>query len=64
MRSAGPDRFSDRVLTNRDGFLGIDGIFRFQQDGLNNRGLAVYAVTGKREAEPIAPAPRSFASQF
>ncbi|SDR25828.1 penicillin-binding protein activator [Pseudovibrio sp. Tun.PSC04-5.I4] len=64
VRSAGPDRFSDRVLTNRDGFLGIDGIFRFQQDGLNNRGLAVYAVSGKGNAEPIAPAPRSFAGQF
>lgn len=64
VRSAGPDRFSDRVLTNRDGFLGIDGIFRFQQDGLNDRGLAVYAVSGKRTAEPIAPAPRSFSGQF
>ncbi len=64
VRSAGVERFSDRVLTNRDGFLGIDGIFRFEQDGLNSRGLAVYAITGKGDAEPIAPAPRSFASQY
>lgn len=64
VRSAGPDRFSDRVLTNRDGFLGIDGIFRFQQDGQNNRGLAVYAITGRPQAEVIAPAPRTFASSF
>lgn len=59
VRSAGPSRFTDRVLTNRDGFLGIDGVFRFQPDGLNQRGLAVYEITGSG-ARAIAPAPRSF----
>ncbi|WP_189436018.1 penicillin-binding protein activator [Pseudovibrio japonicus] len=64
VRSAGPDRFSERVMTNRDGFLGIDGIFRFRRDGQNDRGLAVYAVTGKGTAEPIAPAPTTFSGRF
>ncbi|WP_350335844.1 penicillin-binding protein activator [Coralliovum pocilloporae] len=59
VRAAGPERFSNRVLTNADGFLGIDGVFRFLQDGTNQRGLAIYEVTngGSRE---INPAPRSF----
>ncbi len=51
-------------MTNRDGFLGIDGIFRFRRDGQNDRGLAVYAITGKGTAEPIAPAPNSFSNRF
>ncbi len=59
VRSAGPSRFTDRVLTNRDGFLGIDGVFRLQTNGLNQRGLAVYEITGSG-ARAIAPAPRSF----
>ncbi|MDD7909584.1 MULTISPECIES: penicillin-binding protein activator [Pseudovibrio] len=64
VRSAGPDRFTDRVLTNKDGFLGIDGVFRFTSSGMSERGLAVYAVTSQGKAEPIAAAPRSFAPQF
>ncbi|WP_249691453.1 penicillin-binding protein activator [Stappia sp. WLB 29] len=61
VRSAGPARFSERVLTNRDGFLGIDGVFRFERDGRNERGLAVYEVTGSG-SRVISPAPRSFGS--
>lgn len=64
VRSAGPDRFTDRVLTNKDGFLGIDGVFRFTSAGMSERGLAVYAVTSQGKAEPVAAAPRSFAPQF
>lgn len=59
VRSAGAQRFSDRVLTNSDGFLGIDGVFRFLPNGLNQRGLAVYEVTGTG-SRTISPAPRSF----
>jgi ABC-type branched-subunit amino acid transport system substrate-binding protein len=59
VRSAGQARFSERVLTNRDGFLGIDGVFRFERDGTNQRGLAIYEVTGKG-SRIVSPAPRSF----
>ncbi|SDU44476.1 penicillin-binding protein activator [Stappia sp. ES.058] len=59
VRSAGAARFSERVLTNRDGFLGIDGVFRFDRQGTNERGLAIYEVTGSG-SRIIAPAPRSF----
>ncbi len=60
VRSAGPERFSDRVLTNPQGFLGIDGVFRLLPSGLNQRGLAIYDVTGSG-SRAIQPAPRSFA---
>ncbi|MEP3278622.1 MAG: penicillin-binding protein activator [Stappiaceae bacterium] len=61
VRSAGPQRFSQQVLTSRDGFLGIDGVFRFRPDGLIERGLAVYEVTGSG-SRVISPAPRSFSA--
>ena len=57
----GPD-FSATALTNRDGFNGLDGIFRFRADGLNERGLAVLEV--QRDApKVVSPAPTSFVSQ-
>ncbi len=61
VRSAGPQRFSTSVLTNPDGFLGIDGVFRFLPNGQNERGLAVYEVTGSG-AKIVDPAPRDFRS--
>ena len=61
IRSAGPERFSQRVITNRDGFIGIDGLFRFTSNGLNQRGLAVYQNSGSG-MQVIAPAPRDFRS--
>ncbi|WP_068085337.1 penicillin-binding protein activator [Polycladidibacter stylochi] len=64
VRSAGADRFTPRVLTNQDGFLGIDGIFRFRQDGIIQRGLAVYAVSSKGAAKVVSPAPRTFSNHF
>ncbi len=61
VRSAGPQRFSTGVLTNRDGFIGIDGLFRFLNNGQNERGLAVYQLTGSG-AQVISAAPRDFRS--
>ncbi|MTI04597.1 penicillin-binding protein activator [Roseibium denhamense] len=63
IRSAGPQRFQQSILTNRDGFIGIDGLFRFKNNGLNERGLAVYQVTGSG-TQVISPAPRDFRSGF
>lgn len=51
--------FSNRILTNPDGFMGLDGIFRFHRSGLVERGLAVYEVTSDAFLK-IEPAPRSF----
>lgn len=52
-------RFSAQTLTNRAGFTGIDGLFRFMPDGTNQRGLAVLRVTSTGP-QVVAPAPRSF----
>jgi branched-chain amino acid transport system substrate-binding protein len=56
----GSQRYSESVLTNRSGFNGADGVFRFRPDGVNERGLAVLQITNGT-ATSISPAPRSFA---
>lgn len=57
-RTQGTQRFSEAVLTNRSGFNGVDGVFRFRTEGLNDRALAVYEVRNGG-AGVIAPAPRA-----
>jgi ABC-type branched-subunit amino acid transport system substrate-binding protein len=59
VRTQGPQRFSEEVLTNPSGFAGIDGIFRFKPDGTNERGLAVMRVS-PGGAQIVSPSPRSF----
>ncbi len=54
----GPD-FSHGVLTEPSGFWGRDGIFRFRNDGLTERGLAVMQV-GRRGPRILSPAPQTF----
>ena len=58
-KTQGDRRFAADVLANTSGFNGIDGLFRFRRDGVNQRGLAVMKVapTG---GQIISPAPRSF----
>jgi ABC-type branched-subunit amino acid transport system substrate-binding protein len=45
IKTQGAQRFSEETLTNASGFTGIDGLFRFKQDGTNQRGLAVLRVS-------------------
>ncbi|HEY5226248.1 MAG TPA: penicillin-binding protein activator, partial [Methylovirgula sp.] len=52
----GPDRFSAAVLTNHSGFNGADGVFRFEANGLNERGLAIMQIENGK-AVPLVPAP-------
>jgi ABC-type branched-subunit amino acid transport system substrate-binding protein len=59
VKTQGPQRFTEQVLTNPSGFSGIDGIFRFRQDGLNERGLAVLRVA-PGGGQVVSPAPKSF----
>jgi ABC-type branched-subunit amino acid transport system substrate-binding protein len=59
-QTQGPDRFSQRVLTNPSGFQGIDGVFRFRANGINERGLAVLQIGGGG-TRVASPAPKSFA---
>jgi branched-chain amino acid transport system substrate-binding protein len=59
VKTQGAQRFSPAVLTNTSGFTGIDGLFRFRQDGTNERGLAVLRVT-PTGTQTISPAPKAF----
>ncbi len=51
--------FGREALLNPNGFSGVDGIFRFRSDGLNERGLAVMQIQNNA-AGVIQPAPMSF----
>ncbi|MFQ5534703.1 MAG: penicillin-binding protein activator [Sphingomonadales bacterium] len=53
------DRFDHEALTNPNGFAGIDGIFRFLDNGVAERGLAVIEVTA-RGFVVLSPAPTTF----
>ena len=52
--------FTRRALTDPNGFLGADGIFRFGENGLIERGLAVLEVR-RKGFRVIEPARTSFA---
>ncbi len=51
--------FNNAAITNREGFQGMNGLFRFRRNGLIERGLAILRVTptGPRV---VAPAPGRF----
>ena len=51
--------FGKQALTNSRGFLGIDGIFRLQENGLTERGFAIMRIEDG-EIETYHNAPRSF----
>ncbi len=61
VKTQGPQRFSAEALTNPSGFAGIDGVFRFRNDGTNQRGLAIMRVAPSG-AQIIAPASRTFSA--
>jgi ABC-type branched-subunit amino acid transport system substrate-binding protein len=51
--------FTRNLLTDPNGFAGIDGILRLTPDGLGERGLAVHEITA-RGSRVINAAPASF----
>jgi branched-chain amino acid transport system substrate-binding protein len=59
VKTQGPQRFSEQVLTSASGFAGIDGLFRFRTDGTTERGLSVMRVS-PTGGQPISPPPRAF----
>jgi ABC-type branched-subunit amino acid transport system substrate-binding protein len=52
-------RFTRAALTDPNGFAGIDGIFRFEENGAIDRGLSVLAVRPGGFAV-VSPAPATF----
>lgn len=57
--SGQPDALSAQSLQQPAGFEGVNGIFRFKEDGTNERGLAIAQIVNK-QVEIIDPAPQSF----
>lgn len=53
------NKFSREILENPDGYSGYNGVFRFPNTGIAERGLAVMKV-GQQELELLEPAPQSF----
>ena len=53
------DPFSREAILNPSGFTGVDGLFRFTDQGLVQRGLAVLEVTPEG-TKLVSPAPQSF----
>jgi branched-chain amino acid transport system substrate-binding protein len=52
--------FSRSAILNPNGFTGVDGLFRFRDNGLVQRGLAVLEVD-PQGTEVVSPAPQTFA---
>ncbi len=59
LREQSQPAFDRASLTNPNGFAGIDGIFRFQSNGLVERGLAILEFRSGR-IKIIDEAPRTF----
>ncbi|MCB1437509.1 MAG: penicillin-binding protein activator [Rhodobiaceae bacterium] len=55
------ERYTSELLTNSGGFAGVDGIFRFNASGLNQRGLAILEIQPGGGTRVIRAAPTSFA---
>jgi len=51
--------FTPKRITDPTGFAGVNGIFRFKSNGLNERGLAVMEV-GASSFNVVDPAPSTF----
>lgn len=58
-REPAGERYTLTSITDPNGFLGVDGIFRFKADGTLERGLAVVEVTNGGFTV-VSPAPRTF----
>ena len=52
--------FEPQAIGNRGGFLGADGLFRFDDEGIAERGLAIFEVAGGGETRVVSPAPARF----
>lgn len=59
VKTQGPNRFTEEVLTNRSGFAGVDGVFRFRSDGTCERSLSIMEIRGGT-SRVLQPAPNNF----
>lgn len=54
------DALNEKRMLSRDGFLGINGRFRFNEEGTNERLLEMYQIRGKNRIVKVAPAAPQF----
>ena len=54
------DALNERGLLSEDGFFGINGRFKFNEDGTNARLLEMYQIRGKNRIVKVSPALQSF----
>jgi ABC-type branched-subunit amino acid transport system substrate-binding protein len=59
VKQGGVAQLSPRGLTQRQGFVGTGGIFRFAGNGSNERGLAVAQIVNS-QVQIVSPAPQAF----
>ena len=59
VKQNGPDGLGAGSLTQGAGFVGVNGIFRFNNDGTSERGLAVLEMTPSGPVV-VSPAPTTF----
>jgi ABC-type branched-subunit amino acid transport system substrate-binding protein len=59
MAAGRPVDYSRAAITDPNGFSGVDGIFRFNQQGLAERGMAVLQIGGGA-VHVVDPAPTTF----
>ena len=52
--------FGPQAIGNRGGFFGADGLFRFDDEGIAERGLAVFEVADGGATRVVSPAPARF----
>lgn len=56
-----PDHFAANVMTNHSGFNGADGVFRFEPNGMNERGLAIMEINNN-VATTVEPSPHTLSA--
>lgn len=57
---AAQDQLTIKGVTNRDGFQGVNGLFRFRTNGTAERALSVLQITGREGAVPVEAGLESF----
>lgn len=59
VKTQGANRFTEEVLTSRSGFAGVDGVFRFRNDGTCERTLSIMEIRNG-SSRVIQQAPNNF----
>ena len=59
VKAQGANRFTEEVLTSRSGFAGVDGVFRFRNDGTCERALSIMEIRGGT-SRVVQQAPNNF----